>query len=264
MAAEEAPEVLTGLALGEVLREQALDGIRNVGCRAAISNRPRRGLIQAERATDAKIVSIDEAIADLNLLAFNTDVGDPVLTATVGATGHVQLQVLIESRQAIFELFYQPTRESFGLGDGEFAEFRAAAGNRATSKARATDAKPNRIEFLRQRLGVDRGNIHYEQVLHVGSAEFAARKALRQFSGRLHLVCSNAAAQCNCSYVAQPMLFLGVDANVVAVNIIRSMFFDGRIEFEADAIVQFIQEPLGGPAMAQEEEFQASAFAMFA
>ena len=45
---------------------------------------------------------------------------------------------------------------------------------------------------------------------------------------------------------------------------IGSLFFGCKIQFEADSILQFIQEALGSPSMAQEEEFQASAFAMFA
>ena len=48
-----------------------------------------------------------------------------------------------------------------------------------------------------------RGNIHHEQVLHVGGAEFAAGKALGEISGGLHLVGGDAAAQHHRAYVAE-------------------------------------------------------------
>ena len=68
---------------------------------------------------------------DFDLLAFNADVGDPVLPATVGASGDVQLQVLIEAGQALFQFFDQPAREALRFGDRQLAEFRAAAGDGA-------------------------------------------------------------------------------------------------------------------------------------
>ncbi len=83
--------------------------------------------MQAERSAHAEVVGIDQAVVDFDLLALNADVGDPVLAATVGASGDVQLQVLIESGQTFLQFFHQPARETLGFGDGQFAEFRAAA-----------------------------------------------------------------------------------------------------------------------------------------
>ena len=67
----------------------------------------------------------------LDLFAFDADVGDPMLAAAVGAAGYVELELLVESRQALFQLFDKPAREALGLGDGELAEFGAGAGDRA-------------------------------------------------------------------------------------------------------------------------------------
>ena len=79
---------------------------------------------------------------DFHFLALDADVGDPVLTATVGASGYVQLQVLIETGQTLFQFFDQPAREALGFGDGELAEFRAAAGDCAARESRPADFKP--------------------------------------------------------------------------------------------------------------------------
>jgi hypothetical protein len=55
-----------------------------------------------------------------------------------------------------------------------------------------------------------------------------------------------------------------VNANVVAINVVGRMLFDRGIELESDAVLQFAEKAVGGPAVAQEEKFQAGALAMFA
>src|SRR5581483_3685469 len=101
--------------------------------------------MQSKRAADAEVVSIEQAIVDLDLLAFDTDVGDPVLAATVGAPGHVKLQVLIEIRETFFQFFDQPTGEAFGFGDRQLAELGSAASYGSSRERRAVDLESNRI-----------------------------------------------------------------------------------------------------------------------
>src|SRR5579863_1426626 len=134
VAREEAPQILSGFALVEILVEQALQRIRNFGRGAAVAHGPRRCLMQSQCAPYAKIVGIDQAVVDFDLLALDADVGNPVLAATVGTARHMQLQVLIEARQTLLQFLYQPTRETLGFGDGKLAELGAAAGNRSPRK----------------------------------------------------------------------------------------------------------------------------------
>src|ERR1017187_6335854 len=129
---KELTQVLASLTRGQILPQQSFDGVRNLGRRAAISHGPRCRLMQTERSAQAKVIGIDHATVDFNLFAVDADVGNPVLSATVGATGDVQFQMLIEAGQAVFQLFHQPAGEALCFRDRELAEFRAAAGDRAT------------------------------------------------------------------------------------------------------------------------------------
>jgi hypothetical protein len=86
---KELTQILAGLASAEVLPKQPLDGMGNLGCEAPVSDRPRCRLMQAERASQAEIVRVDQAALDFHLLAIDANIGNPVLSATVGATGDV-------------------------------------------------------------------------------------------------------------------------------------------------------------------------------
>ena len=55
-----------------------------------------------------------------------------------------------------------------------------------------------------------------------------------------------------------------MNSYVIAIHIVRGMFFRGGIERETDSILQFGEKTFGGPAVAQKQEFQASALAMLA
>ena len=71
----------------------------------------RDGLMLANSPSDAKVVGVDELTVVLDLLALQSEVGDPMLAATVGTTGDVQLDVLLEARQPLVEFFSQPAAE---------------------------------------------------------------------------------------------------------------------------------------------------------
>src|SRR5258708_4743034 len=106
MPRKELTQVLVGLTHGEILPEQSFDRIRNLSRRAAISHGPRRRLMQTESSAKAEVIGIDDASVDFHLLAINSNVGNPVLSATVRASSNVQLQVLIETRQTLFQFFH--------------------------------------------------------------------------------------------------------------------------------------------------------------
>ena len=65
----------------------------------------------------------------LDLLAFEANVGDPMLAATVGASGDVELELLIESGKPLLHLLHEPAAEALGFRDGEFAELGSGAGD---------------------------------------------------------------------------------------------------------------------------------------
>ena len=73
----------------------------------------------------------------LIFLPSSPKIGDPVLPATVGATGNVQLQVLLQAGQALIEFFGQPAAEGLGFGDGNLAELGARTRNDAAPEGRA-------------------------------------------------------------------------------------------------------------------------------
>ena len=132
------------------------------------------------------------------------------------------------------------------------------------AKDGAADFQSDCVQLFRERLGIDRGNVHDQQVLHVGGAEFAAGKTLGEIRGSLHLVGGDAAAQHNRSDITKPGLLLRVNSDVIAINVVRRMFFGSGIECEPDSLVQFGQKAFGRPSVAQEEELQTGAFAMLA
>src|SRR5439155_5295193 len=73
--------------------QQAFDGIGDVGGGAAITNWPRDGRNLSEAAADTEIIGIHKLAVLLDLLAFNADVGDPVLAAAIWAASNVQLDL---------------------------------------------------------------------------------------------------------------------------------------------------------------------------
>src|SRR4029077_1071235 len=223
---KELPQVLVGLACGEILPEQSLDRIRNLSRKAAISNRPRGRLMQTERSAKAEVIGIDEAAVDFHLLTINANVGNPVLSATVRASGNMQLQVLIETWQALFQFFHQPAGEALGLRDRQLAEFRAAACNGAAPERRPAHPQSDRVQFLGQVISINPGHVHDKQVLHVVRTQFAGRKAISQISGSMHLLRRNASAENGSSHVEVARLPLRMNSHVVAINIRRRRFWD--------------------------------------
>jgi hypothetical protein len=114
---KELAQVFACLTHCEILPEQTLDRIRNLGRGTAISNGPRRRLMQTERSTHAEVIRVNQTSLDFYFFAVNANVGNPVLSAAIGASRNVQLEVLIEARQTLFEFSYQPAGKTFRLRD---------------------------------------------------------------------------------------------------------------------------------------------------
>src|SRR5208337_214328 len=128
---KELTQVLACFTHAEILPKQSFNRIRNLRRRAAISDGPRGRRMQTECSAKAEVIGIDETSLDFHFLAINANVGNPVLSATVRASRNVQLQVLIETRQTLFQFFYQPAGKALRLRDRQLAELRSGAGDRA-------------------------------------------------------------------------------------------------------------------------------------
>ena len=106
--AEPRAKILLRLAIGQILPQQPLDGIGNQRRRAAIADRTRNCRMLAHRSAQAEVEGVGKLALVLDFFAFDADVRNPVLAATIRATGHVQLELLIKSRQPLLEFVNQP------------------------------------------------------------------------------------------------------------------------------------------------------------
>ena len=219
----------------------------------------------AERTADAEVVGVDRLAVDLELLAFDPEVGDPVLAATVGASGDVKFQVLIEAGQAVVEFFDQPARKALRFGDGELAELGAAAGNGPRKNGDAANGKSDGGEFFGESLGILLRHVDDEQVLHVRGAQVAVSKTFREFGGSLHLIGADAAAQDSGADIAETILLLRMDADVVAIEVVREALRVLRDrDWKPRRCSSLVLEALRRPAVAKEQKLQSRAFAMLA
>ncbi len=172
-AGEVGAQVFAGLARREIRAQQALDGLGAVFGGGAEADLARDARVLADRAADAEVEGIDHLAVLLDLLAFEADVGDPALSAGVGAAGDVQVDLLVEGRQAVFHLAGQPLGEGLGLGDGQLAELRPGACDRAAPEGRDLDLQADLAEAMHHVAGARVWNIGDENVLHDGGAQVA-------------------------------------------------------------------------------------------
>src|SRR5208282_4764123 len=139
------------------------------------------------------VVGICEFALVLDLFAFDADVGDPVLSATVGAAGDVEAKLLVELRYALFKFVDKPAGKTLRLRDGELAEFGACAGDGATPEICSFDVKANLAEFAHEFADLGVRHVSEEQVLRNGGPELAAAKALGEFGCGFQLFSCQAA-----------------------------------------------------------------------
>src|SRR5262249_18556835 len=142
--------LITGMAIVKIVAQQPLDGLGDLGGIAAIAHWTRGALVPAHCPADTEIICVHQSAITLQLLSLDAAVGDPVLAATIGAAGHVQLQLLIEGWKTLFQLLHQPACEPFSLSDCQLAELRASAGDRAAPERRRLDVQSNSVELTCQ------------------------------------------------------------------------------------------------------------------
>lgn len=261
MAGEEFLERLARLALGVEEIEQARDGVGDFAGGAAIADRTGDGGDLADTATDAEIVGIDHLAVGLDFFALDADVGDPVLAAGVGAAGDVEAKLLLIIGETVFEFFGEPAGEGFGFGEGEFAEFGAGAGDGAASEGRRFNGKAGGVEFGDYCGDVGFGNVDEEEILHEGVADMAVAIALGETGGEIELRGSDASANDGGANGEEAGLLLRDDAEMVAVDLRGRLEGFGGSERKIEVGLQSGEEGACGPAVFEEEEFEAGFFA---
>src|SRR6267143_6528782 len=160
MAREKAAKNFVGLALLAEFAQQPFDGVRHFGRRATKPDGPRNRRELADAAPNAEVIRVDHPAIDLQLLAFDADVRDPVLAAAIRASGDVQLELLLETRQALIELFGEPARETFRFCERQFAKFRARARNRAARESGSAHRQAHRGQLAGDSRSMLVGYIH--------------------------------------------------------------------------------------------------------
>src|SRR5262245_42615622 len=101
----------------------------------------------------------------LDLFALDADVGDPMLAAAIRAAGNVQLDLLVETGQALIELSSEPPSEAFGFGEGELAKLGTGASYCTSRECRNLDRQAYRRQFCCDGPGVFLADVCQHNVL---------------------------------------------------------------------------------------------------
>src|SRR5579864_4800792 len=172
------------MALIEIAAQQTLNGIWHFAGRAPVTHGTAKPCMLADGAPKAEVISILNAAVNFELLAFQSDIGNAMLAATVGAARYVELQLLIKFRDALFQLLNQPAGESFGFCYCQLAELAAGASYGAAPERRGRNMKPGSLQAESYRRSVFARHVHYHQVLCVRGAKLAISIALSQIGCR--------------------------------------------------------------------------------
>ena len=252
--------VLRG-ALGVVRAEKAGDGVGNFFGAAAIADGAGNGGELAYGSANAEIIGVNELAIHFDFFAFDTDVGDPVLAATIGAAGDVELDVFAEAGETDVELFGEPAGEGFGFGESEFAEFGAGAGDGAADEGGGFDGKAGGVECGDDGGDVSFGDVDEEKILHGGGADVAAGETFGEIGGEAELRGGDASANDGSADGKEAGLLLGLHTEMIAMNLGGKIFGLGGIERVTKTLFDSDEEGGGGPTVFEEEVFEAGAFA---
>src|SRR5438105_468206 len=129
MAGKKLAQVLAYIPLRQITTKQPLNSLRNFRGWATIPNGPPKTRVLAHGASQTEIIRILEASIRFYFFAFQPDVGNAVLATTIGATGNIELQLLVEAGQPFLQVVHQPACKRLGLSNSQFAEFAPGAGH---------------------------------------------------------------------------------------------------------------------------------------
>ena len=259
-------EVFTFGADGQVAGEEALDGVGNLGGSDAVAERTCGACIFADGAAYAKEEGIDQLAVLLDLFALETDVGNPVLAARVGAACDVEADLLVKAGEAVFELIDEPFVEALGFGDCKLAELSACAGNGTAPKSGDVDLQAKGVELDDEGCGLAVGYVDDEDVLADGGAKLAVAVLVGEIGEGDELVSGETAIEHGSSDGGEAGLALLRDAYVITVDVGGDDVGRERvwIELVAELFFEGGEEGLWGPAVAHEEILDAGAGAVLA
>jgi hypothetical protein len=115
------------MAIGQVVAKQPFDGFRHQRRRAAVPDWPRNRCVLAYGPAETEVIRVRQLPLVLDLLAFDANVRNPVLSAAIGTAGHMQAKLLVKLGQPLFKFADKPAREALGLGNRQLAELCACA-----------------------------------------------------------------------------------------------------------------------------------------
>src|SRR6185312_5741130 len=101
-------QVFSPFSLEHIGAQKAFNGCGHFfGAATKANGTPKAGMF-THGAAQAEVVSILHASIHLDLFAFQANIGNAVLTATVRASRDIQLELLIEAGKTIFQFFHEP------------------------------------------------------------------------------------------------------------------------------------------------------------
>src|SRR5262249_12611379 len=152
-------------------------------------------------------------------------------------------------------------RKALCLSDGELAELGTAAGNCASPEWRSIYSEPNGVQLFHKRINVLPRHIHDQQILHACGAEMAVGKPLCEIGSMPHLIGADASSQDCGTHEKVSRLLLGVNADVITIQVVRGLLIRSGLQLKANAAFQFVLKCLGCPAMFQKQELQTRTLA---
>ena len=256
-ARQEVLQRLSGVAMLVEMLEQARDGIGNFSGHAAIADGAGDGSELSNAAANAEVVSVNHQAVVLDFLALDADVGDPMLSAGIGAAGDVEAKIFLIVGEPLFELLGEPAREGLGFGQSELAEFRAGAGDGAAGEGGGRiDGKAGGVEFADNVVNMGLGNVDEEEILHGGVADAAVAIAVSEIGEETELRGRNAAADDGSADDEKAGLLLRDDAEMISMNARGELLGHGGIKRIAETGFDGREEGVGGPVVFEEEEFE--------
>ena len=188
-AGEVGAEVFFGLAGGEVAAEQALDGGGGVFGGGAVAEGARRTGVLADGSADAEVEGVLELAVNLELLAFEADVGDPVLAAGVGAAGDVELDLLVEAGESAFHFFDEPLAKPLVSAMASLQNSVPVQAMAPRQKGETSTTRSMALRSAMSWLNILVADVDEDDVLHDGGAElplpcWSARSARASGAGR--------------------------------------------------------------------------------
>jgi hypothetical protein len=265
-AAEVGAEVFAFAAVCEIPAEEALDGLGAVFGGGAVADLAGDVGVLAYGPADAEVEGVDHLAVLLDLLAFEADVGDPALTAGVGAAGDVKSNLLVEAGKALLEIGDEPLVEGLGLGDGELAELGAGAGDGSAEECGGVDVQAEGVELDDEAGNLVVRDVGDENVLADGGAEVAVTVFVGEVGEGDELIAGETAVEDRSADGGEAGLALWGDSHVVAVDVAGGgIFGDGRgVQLIAELFFDGGEHRLGGPAVLHEEVLDAGAGAVLA